>query len=338
MEFDFSEEDLEGLPRIIVLGGPTGVGKTDFSLALAEAVGGEIVNCDSLQVYRYLDIGTAKATAEERARVPHHLVDVCEPDEEFNVADFKRLATAAITDIRARGLVPIVVGGTGLYIRILVHGLFDAPEPSAELRAHYRKLAEEQGAEPLYARLQEVDPELAGRIHGNDLIRITRGLEVFDQTGTPLSEHQREHRFSRPTYHALKIALIRPRPELYARIDERVDEMMEHGLLEEFEAIRALGFSHTLKPLMSLGYRQIGQHVVEGVELEECVADIKRETRRYAKQQISWMRREPGTHWALAPILKEGMIPAEVLADIFDFLGGGQPEMHWAQVDSYKVV
>lgn len=338
MEFDFSEEDLEGLPRIIVLGGPTGVGKTNFSLALAEALGGEIVNCDSLQVYRYLDIGTAKATAEERARVRHHLVDICEPDEEFNVADFKAQANAAIADILERGRVPIVVGGTGLYIRILVHGLFDAPEPSAELRERYRRLAEEQGAGPLYARLQEVDPELAGRIHANDLIRITRGLEVFEQTGKPLSEHQREHRFSKPSYHALKIAMIRPRPELYGRIDARVDAMMEAGLQAEFEGLLARGFAHTLKPLQSLGYRQMGEHVVGGVALDECVADIKRETRRYAKQQISWMRREPGTHWALAPILKEGMIPAEVLADFALFLEGGRPEMRWAQVDSYAVV
>src|SRR5690554_3076166 len=242
MEFADRPESWEGLTRVVALVGPTGVGKTSFSLALAEALNAEIISVDSLQVYRHLDIGTAKVSSAERQRVAHHLIDVVNPDEEFNAADFRERAGEAISNIVARGKVPLLVGGTGLYLRLLVHGLFEAPAPSEALRASYREIAESQGQDVLYQRLQEVDPALAERVNPNDFIRVTRGLEIFDQTGTPLSEHQRAHRFQAPNYHALKIAMIRPRPELYERINQRVDTMMEQGLIEEYRELMARGY------------------------------------------------------------------------------------------------
>ena len=337
MEFSYTEQDLEGLQRIIVLGGPTGVGKTELSLRLAERLNAEIVSVDSLQVYRHLDIGTDKVSQRARERVPHHLIDVVDPDEEFNAADFQRLAGRAIEEIAERGKVPLLVGGTGLYVRLLVHGLFDAPEPSEELREKYRRQAEEQGREFLHRRLRQVDPDLAQKVHPNDLVRVTRGLEIYDQTGKPLSVHQRDHRFSRPNYHALKIVLIRPREELYERINRRVEEMVERGLEEEYCRLVEMGYGRNLKPMQSLGYRQMGDHVFDEVPIEEAVDEIKRQTRRYAKQQISWFRGEPQTHWAMAPVLVGGEVPEEVLRDLEGFVVGEKPELEWAKVDPYNV-
>lgn len=337
MEFADRPESWEGLTRVVALVGPTGVGKTSFSLALAEALNAEIISVDSLQVYRHLDIGTAKASVAEQERVPHHLIDVVNPDEEFNAADFRERAGEAISDIVARGKVPLLVGGTGLYLRLLVHGLFEAPPPSDELRASYREIAERDGEEVLYARLQDVDPALAERVNPNDFIRVTRGLEIFDQTGTPLSEHQRAHRFQAPNYNALKIAMIRPRPELYERINSRVERMMEEGLIEEYRELMKLGFGPDHKPMQSLGYRQVGEHLLEGRDLDDAVHEIKQQTRRYAKQQISWFRSEPQTHWAMAPILRDEEVPPSVLGDIRTFIEGGKPALEWAQIDPYNV-
>lgn len=337
MEFAIRPEEVQGLERIIVIGGPTGVGKTALSLKLAEELGGEIVSVDSVQVYRGLDIGTAKATKAERERVPHHLIDVVDPDEEFNAADFKRLAMEAIDDIHMRGKVALIVGGTGLYIRLLVHGLFEAPEPSEELREKYRRQAEIEGEASLYHRLEEVDPELARRIHPNDLVRVTRGLEIFDQTGKPLSVHQREHRFKAPNFHALKLALIRPREELYERINQRVEKMIELGFEEEYRALLAAGFGPEHKPMQSLGYRQMGEFIRGELSLEEAIESIKSQTRRYAKQQISWFRGEPDVHWAMAPLLQEGEVPGGVIEDLRDFLAGREATLEWAKVDPYRV-
>lgn len=337
MEFEFTEEDLEGLQRIVVVAGPTGVGKTEFSLQLAERIDAEIISVDSLQVYRHLDIGTDKVGEEARRRVPHHLIDVVDPDESFNAADFRRLASEAIDDIVDRRKVPLLVGGTGLYIRLLVHGILDVPEPSDELRAKYERQAEEHGDDFLYRRLRQVDPKLAQKVHPNDQVRITRGLEVYDQTGKPLSEHQREHRFSRPNYHALKIVLARRREELYERINRRVESMIERGLVEEYRRVVDMGYDPGLKALNSIGYRQIG-HMERGeMTFEEAVADTQKQTRRYAKQQLSWFRKEPQTHWAMAPLVEDGQIPDEVVADVRCFVDGGEPQLEWAQVDPYKV-
>jgi tRNA dimethylallyltransferase len=338
MEFAHRPEDLEGLPRILVLCGPTGVGKTALSLALAEALDAEIVGADSLQVYRHLNIGTAKASLEERERVAHHLVDIVDPDEPFNAADYRERAEAAIADIIERGRVPLIVGGTGLYIRLLVHGLFEAPEPSPELREQYRRQAEANGVAFLYERLEAIDPELASRVNPNDFIRITRGLEIYDQTGTPISEHQRAHRFARPHYDALKIALVRPRDELYGRINERVDQMMAEGLVEEYRHLQTMGYGPEHKPLQSLGYKQVGEYLRGETTLEQAIETIKSQTRRYAKQQLSWLRSEPGVCWAMAPLLVDDRLPDEVRRDVETFVAGGKPSLEWAGVDPYNVV
>ena len=338
MEFAHNKEDLEGLERVVAIVGPTGVGKTELSLTLAGRLDAELISADSLQVYRYLDIGTAKVSRCERERIPHHLIDVVDPDESFNAEDFRQRAAAAIAELRDRDKVPILVGGTGLYVRLLVHGIFDAPEPSEELRAKYRRQARQHGEDFLYRRLRQLDPELADRVHPNDLVRVTRGLEIYDQTGKPLSKHQREHRFSRPHYHALKIALIRPREELYGRINRRVNAMMDSGLEEEYRGLIEMGYERDLKPLMSLGYRQMGELVFDDRPRDEAVEDIKRQTRRYAKQQISWFRSEPQTHWAMAPVLRDGQIPQQVVDDIECFLECGTVgELEWARVDPYNV-
>jgi len=313
-------------PRIVLVTGPTAVGKSSFALALAEQIAGEIVSVDSVQLYRHLDIGTAKPSAEARARVPHHLVDVLDPDEKSNVADFAEMAHAAIAEVHARGKPVVAVGGTNLYVRVLVRGIFDAPPPDEALRARHRAIADERGNEHLHAMLADVDPELAERIHPNDVVRVSRGLEVFDLTGKPLSVHQREHRFATPNYDALELALVRPREELYDRIDRRVDAMMEAGLLDEYRhLVDDLGYARDLDALQSLGYRHMGMHVFDGVDLDEAVRLMKRDTRRFAKQQLSWLRSEEGVRWARAPLVAG----PEVVADVEAFLGGEHPALEW---------
>jgi tRNA dimethylallyltransferase len=336
MEFDTLPTP--DLPRLLVVGGPTAVGKSSFALRAAELLDGEIVGADSVQIYEDVDIGTAKPDEAARERVPHHLIDELELDTDFDVAQYVQRAKDVIADIRERGKRPIVVGGTGLYIRLLVHGIFEAPEASDEIREKYVRLEEKRGVEALYERLQEVDPDLADKLEPEDGVRVRRGLEVYEQTGTPLGELQREHKFSDPNYYPLKIGLIRPRQELYDRIHRRFDQMMEEGLLDEYRSLIDDGYDRELKPLQALGYRQMGEHLFDDVPLDEAVDEAKKRTRNYAKQQISWFRGEPMLHWALAPVANEtGRLPDEVRDDLTTFFEGGEPELDWADVDSYDV-
>lgn len=334
---DFDTLPSPDLPRVMVIGGPTAVGKSSFAVRVAEAVGGEIVGADSVQIYRGVDIGTSKPGPEERRRVPHHLVDELDLDEEFDVAQYVERAREVIADIRERGRRPIVCGGTGLYLRLLVHGIFEAPEASDDLREKYLLRAEREGLDTLWEELREADPELADKLDENDGVRIRRGLEVYEQTGRQLSELQAEHRFSDPNYYPLKIGLIRPRKELYRRIERRFDEMMEEGLLEEYRALVEEGHDRDLKPLRALGYRQMGQHLFDEVPLEEAVREAKARTRNYAKSQISWFRGEPMLHWAMAPVAEDGVLPEAVVEDIETFFAGNEPDLEWAGVDSYDV-
>ncbi|MFB6372862.1 MAG: tRNA (adenosine(37)-N6)-dimethylallyltransferase MiaA [Bradymonadaceae bacterium] len=334
---DYDQLPTPDLPRILVVGGPTAVGKSTFAVRAAEALDGEIVGADSVQIYKHVDIGTAKPSEEARERVPHHLIDELELDEHFDAGRYVRRAKEVIADIRDRGKRPIVTGGTGLYLRLLVHGIFEAPESSEEVRQKYEQLADREGLEALHARLEEVDPELADKVDPSDGVRVRRGLEVFEQTGKPLSDHQREHSFSDPNYYPLKIGLIRPRHEIHERINRRFDQMMDEGLLEEYESLIERGHDPDLKPLQALGYRQMGQHLFDDLPLEEAVREAKTRTRRYAKRQISWLRSEPSLQWAMAPVAENGELPERVVADLEAFFEGGDRELEWADVDSYDV-
>jgi tRNA dimethylallyltransferase len=280
---------------IVVIVGATAVGKSDAAIELAAACGGEVISADSRQVYRGMEIGTAKPTAAQRARVPHHLIDVVAPDEPFNAGRFRALAADVIERLRSAGRMPIVVGGTGLYVRALVRGLWNGPAADWPLR---RELLEQDRQRPgaLHERLARLDPDAAARIHAADLPKLVRALEVALTTGRPLSEHHRAHD-SAGGYAAVLLGLRRRRDDLYARIDLRVERMLAAGLVEEVSALRARGFGPELGAMKGLGYRQIVDHLEGRSTLAEAVARLKRDTRRYAKRQETWFRREPGIDW-----------------------------------------
>jgi len=283
--------------KIVVIVGPTASGKSKVALELAERFDGEIINADSMQVYRYMDIGTAKPSAVDRERVRHHLIDIRDPDEDFDAARFQEEASKAILDIVNRGHVPIVVGGTGLYIKALTEGIFDAPGSDKELREKLRKEAEVSGLSALYNKLSEVDPESAGRIDPRNTHRIIRALEIFYLTGIPISQHQKSHAFSERPYDCLKIGLSVERETLYKRIDDRVDNMVKEGLVEEVSHIIAMGYRPETKAMHALGYSQICNYLEGRYSLDEAVSLIKKETRHYAKRQMTWFRRDDEITW-----------------------------------------
>ncbi len=293
---------------IVVICGPTGVGKTAAAIALCEAVGGAIVGADSMQVYRFMDIGTAKPTADEQARVHHDLIDVVDPDEDFDAARYQHLADTAIARLVKAKRVPVVVGGTGLYIRALLHGIFpDAPGDPEVRRALRRRLSAE-GAAALHRELAARDPDAAARIHPNDRQRIVRALEVLAVTGRPLSELQRRHGFRQQRYRALQIGLDIERQELYRRIDRRVDRMLAEGLLDEVRGLLRRGYAATLKSMQSIGYRHMVAYLEGRLDWDEAVRTLKRDTRRYAKRQLTWFRADPAVRWhrpdQVPPIVK----------------------------------
>jgi tRNA dimethylallyltransferase len=280
---------------LLVIVGPTAVGKTSLSLSMARGFRGEIVSGDSMQVYRHMDIGTAKVTAQERAQIPHHLIDIVDPDYPFSVEEYQRLAREAIEDIHRRGRLPILVGGTGLYIQSVTHGyLLPGVEGNPELRNALHRFADEEGNEKLWEKLRAVDPETAGRLHPNDRRRIIRALEVYEATGVPFSKLQRK---VSPRYDMLWIGLTMPRQRLYERINRRVDRMLEEGLVEEVEVLRKKGYHRDLTSMQALGYKEIMMYLDGEISLEEAVDAIKRGTRKYAKRQLSWFRRLPEVHW-----------------------------------------
>ena len=294
-------EGRSAVPRLLVIGGPTAAGKTAAAVDLAEALGGEIVNADSMQVYRRMDLGTAKPTASERARARFHLVDVVPPEFPFHAGAFVKLADEAIAGISARGRAPIVCGGTGMYIRALVRGLFAAPPVDRDLREKLYRAEREEGAGTLHARLAAVDPEKAAAIPPADLLRIVRALEVHAATGATLTEHHRAHAAAPPRYDAFLACLTRDRAALYAAIDRRVEEMIARGLAGEVEALLARGVPRSANAMQGLGYRQIAAHLAGECTLAEAVERVKRDTRRYAKRQLTWFGRQPGVRWYAAP-------------------------------------
>jgi tRNA dimethylallyltransferase len=277
--------------KFVAVLGPTASGKSALALALAERTGGEIVACDSQQVYIGMDVGTAKPTADERRRVPHHALDLARPDEPFHAARWAAVARAAIADIVARGRLPIVVGGTGLYYRALVTGLFEAPPPDEAIRARHREEAAAGGVEALHARLAAVDPEAAAAIRVRDLVRISRALEIYEQTGVPITTLRRQA--APPDDLAPTVLLLEPPvAALRARIAARVDQMIAAGFLDEVRALRAAGYGPSCKPLQALGYQQLGAVLDGTATLEAAVAETVQATFKYARRQRTWFRKQ----------------------------------------------
>ena len=293
------------MTRLCVVAGPTASGKTSLAIALARRVGGEVVNADSQQVYRGLDVGTAKPTPEEREAAPHHLLDVASPGEGMDAVRFAALADAAIADIAARGRVPIVAGGTGLSLRALLHGVVAAPGRDPALRARLEEEAARMGRPALHARLAAVDPAAAARIRPNDLVRIVRALEIAAGGKLPSALHA-EHAFQPDRYDALLVALDPPRPELHARIDARVREMFAGGLLDEARALRAR-FAGGPLPRLPIGYPEAIACVEGTLSQEEAIRRVQVAHRRYARRQVVWLRAERGIEWLAPPVDVEAL-------------------------------
>ena len=283
--------------RVGFIVGPTAAGKSTLAMEVAERSNCEIINADSRQFYRGMDLGTAKPSAQDRRRVPHHLIDVRSPDESLDVAEFAQLARAAIEEITARGRNPLVAGGSGLYLRVIRGGIFQGPAASAEIRDRLAKVAAEHGAAHLHQQLREIDPEAANRIGVNDLYRIVRAIEVFELTGENISAHQRRHRFADDGYDTLTVGVEVERQKLYAAIARRFDAMVAAGLVSEVRALIEAGYSPQRPPLSTIGYKQIAAHLRGEIALADAIAQAKQESRRLAKRQITWFRREPEIVW-----------------------------------------
>ncbi len=288
-------------PRILVIAGPTASGKSDLAIDLALQLAGEIVCADSLTVYRGLDIGSAKPTAEQRRRVPHHLLDIREPTRPFTAAAFRHEAARAISDILQRGKRPIVAGGSGLYLRVLLRGLTDAPGEDPALRQKLKRWADQEGSAALLEELRRVDPQTASRCHPNNLPRLLRALEVWHTAGIPLSRFHERHGFNETPYDPLFLALDVPRETLYRRIDQRVTTMLEAGLLTEVEGLLRAGVPADAKPLQAIGYKEVTAHLRGELTFEAMTELIRLNTRHLAKRQITWLRREPDVHWVAYP-------------------------------------
>ncbi len=271
------------------------MGKTELSLRIAARIGGEIVSVDSRQIYCYMNIGTAKPTPEQLKSVPHHMIDCVMPDEPFSVADYQKNADKAIRQIRQRGNIPMLVGGSGMYFRVVVDGLFDGPKADPEFRQKLRQEAEESGVLRLYDRLKAVDPEAAGNIHHNDLMRIIRALEVYEKSGKRISELQHQWKNGETRYEFAAFGLTRPREELYKRIETRVDQMMAEGLLDEVRSL--LKYSRELPIMNCFGYKELFAFLDGQCTLDEAVRLIKQNTRRFAKRQLTWFKKDIRLKW-----------------------------------------
>jgi len=278
---------------LIILTGPTAVGKTALSIALAKAVNGEIISADSIQVYKYMDIGSAKIKPEEMQGIKHYLVDEIEPDKEFNVMLFQKYANEYIRQIRAKGKIPIIVGGTGFYIQAVLYGInFTEHETDTTYRDELTRLSEEHGPKFLYERLKEVDPEYADTVHANNQKRVIRALEYFQQTGQKFSEHNEEQRENESPYNFAYFVLSDERERLYNRIEQRIDMMLEEGLVDEVKSLLDRGYTRDLVSMQGLGYKEIAAYLEGEITLEEAVYILKRDTRHFAKRQLTWFRRE----------------------------------------------
>lgn len=283
---------------LIILTGPTAVGKTKASIGLAKAVDGEIISADSMQVYRHMDIGSAKIKPEEMEGIPHHLIDVLEPDDEFHVVKFQELAKKAMREIWERGHIPIVTGGTGFYIQALLYDIdFDENEKEDACRKELEAYAREHGAEALHEKLALVDPASAEMIHPNNIKRVIRALEFYEQTGKRISEHNETQRQRESPYAFAYFVLTDDRAHLYERINRRVDQMIEEGLVNEVQALKDKGYTKQLVSMQGLGYKEILDYLDGNCTLEEAIYTIKRDTRHFAKRQLTWFKRERDVIW-----------------------------------------
>lgn len=284
--------------NLIVLLGPTAVGKTELSLNIAEKFKGEIVSSDSMQIYKYMDIGSAKASKDEMDRVKHHMIDIVYPDEDFSVSDYKNQAKSIIRDINKRESYPLVTGGTGLYINSLVYDLnFTKVEANYELRENLEKEALEFGNEFIHSKLKKIDPESASKIHHNDLKRVIRALEIYEESGQTMTDFNKDFRRENQDYNLAMIGLTMDRTKLYERINKRVDLMMEDGLLDEVKSIMDRGYSKDLVALQGIGYKELILYLEGECSLEESVELIKKKSRNYAKRQLTWFRKDKRIIW-----------------------------------------
>jgi len=314
-------ESFQPKPKGIIICGPTGVGKTSFAIQLARLYQGEIIGADSMQIYRHMDIGTAKPSPTERSMVPHHMVDIVDPDEPFDAETYATLSLRIVMALRARQVVPFVVGGTGLYIKSLIYGLFGARPRDEALRMRLRQAAEKEGAKTLFERLKQVDPVTARKLHANDIYRIVRALEVYETSGKPISDYQQRHRFQENRVTTLKFGLHMDRNELYERIDERVDTMIQAGLLDEVRRLQESGYSGELKSMQSIGYRHMGDFLDGRLDWPETIRTLKRDTRRYAKRQMTWFKADREVAW-VDPVVSD-----EIENTIKRFLADPSPSL-----------
>ena len=291
-------ETQAGNRPLLIITGPTAVGKTALSIQAAKALNGEVVSADSMQVYRHMDIGSAKVTKEEMDGVPHHLIDVLDPWEPFSVAVFQKLARDAVEDILSRGHLPIIAGGTGFYIQALLYDIdFQETEENTALRLELERLGEEKGAEYLHQMLAEIDPESAAAIHANNRKRVIRAIEYYRLTGEKISRHNEEERKKSSPYRFLYYVVTMDRAALYERIDRRVDLMIERGLVEEVRRLKEMGCTRDMVSMQGLGYKEILDYLDGTCTLDEAVYVMKRDTRHFAKRQLTWFRRERDTRW-----------------------------------------
>jgi len=284
--------------ELFFLLGPTASGKSEVAVIVALRTGAEIISLDSMLVYKGMDIGTAKPTLKEQARAPHHLIAIVDPDEPFDAAGFAKMAGEMIMKLHAVGIVPFVVGGSGLYIKALVHGLSHAGPADTDIRKRLKEAELLHGSGFLYERLSKCDPEASERIHPNDTFRIIRALEVYEATGMAISQYSRDHGFENRRFNVLKIGLHIERETLYDRINRRVDAMIEEGLVDEVKMLLNRGYSEDLKSMQSIGYRHMIDFIKGRITWEETVRTLKRDTRRYAKRQMTWFKADPEIVWA----------------------------------------
>lgn len=290
-------------PGLVILTGPTAVGKSDLSVSLAGQIGGEIISADSMQVYRHMNIGSAKIMPEQMGGIPHHLIDVLEPTEDFNVVSFQQLAKRAMEGIYARGHIPVVVGGTGFYIQALLYDIdFTKNDDDPALRSRLEAIAVSEGNEVLYERLRRIDPESCEIIHANNVKRVIRAIEFYEKTGMKISEHNKRQRNRKSPYNFAYFVLNDDRDKLYGRIEERVDLMMAQGLVEEVSLLAAAGCRRDMVSMQGLGYKEIMDYLDHKLSLEEAVYTLKRDTRHFAKRQLTWFRRERDVIWIDKPV------------------------------------